>query len=151
MPIKKIKKVVKSVGKAIEKLPKALLKGGKSLGRLPGSIAGGFLGETSRKMLAGPRYEPAEVMVEEMGSRAPRSFEPEDIKVGGAATYFKKGGLVKDKMGRAMKKPGADARGRAMTAKPKKMMGGGMKKPKKMMGGGMTRGYKRGGMAKKGC
>lgn len=142
MPIKRLKKAVKSVGKAITKVPKALLKGGKSLGRLPGSIAGGFLGETSRakKMLAGPIAVPAEKIVEEVGSRAPRTFDPEEIKVGGAAAYFKKGGLVKDKLGRAMKKPGADARGRAMTAKPKKMMGG-----------GAARGYKRGGMAKKGC
>jgi hypothetical protein len=57
---------------------------------------------------------------------------------------FKEGGMA-DKKGRAMKKTDADAMGRAMTKKPKKMMGGGM------MGGGMTRGYKKGGMAKKGC
>lgn len=60
------------------------------------------------------------------------------------------GGMA-DKVGRAMKKPTADAKGRAMTKAPKKMMGGGMMKG--YAGGGdvacgkATRGY---GAARKG-
>lgn len=154
MPIKKLKKAIKSVGKAIKKAPGAIVGGallGSKLKGPAGAIVGGLLGKAlaKRKRTAVASVAPdAEKVAEETGSRAPKSFEPEEIKIGGAS--FRKGGLVKDRMGRAMKKPGADAMGRAMK-NPMKMMGGGMKKPKKMLGGGMTRGYKRGGMAKKGC
>jgi hypothetical protein len=55
-----------------------------------------------------------------------------------APVGMKKGGMA-DKKGRAMKKTGSDAMGRAMAKKPA---------AKKMMGGGMM-GYKSGGMAKK--
>ena len=53
------------------------------------------------------------------------------------------GGMA-DKVGRAMKKTAADAKGRAMTKAPKKMMGGGMAKYAKggsVACGPATRGY----------
>jgi len=83
--------------------------------------------------------------------RAAMKQQEEDQEEGTPAT-FKKGGMaMKDKVGRAMKKTTADAKGRAMTKAPKKMMGGGMMKG--YAGGGdvtcgkATRGY---GAARKG-
>ena len=163
MPIKRLKKLVKGLTKVGVLGLLQSKKGKAAIKKMAGKgLLGTFPKSVSKAVASAPVSVAAEKAVEkaaeETGSRAPKSFEPEEIKVGGAS--FRKGGLVKDRMGCAMKKPGADAMGRAMKKpmkmmggamkNPMKMIGGAMKKPKKMLGGGMTRAYKRGGMAKKG-
>lgn len=158
MPIKKLKRAVKKVGQKLKKAAKSPVAKVLGAGFLaPKLLAAAPMivgAKTAQKMLTkkqAPPKEEAPAAGSNLAGKAGTAMDsvtPQEIKVGGAS--FRKGGLVKDRMGRAMKKPGADAMGRAMK-NPMKMMGGGMKKPKKMLGGGMTRGYKRGGMAKKGC
>ena len=180
MPFKKIaravSKAVKSAAAPIRKVAaKAAAAPVKSAEKVGSKIAGPrgkLLGRLSAMPIKsairssgalGPEQEAKESTGYKLGVSGPRAFkkfkaqraamkQQDEQEEGGTPATFKKGGMaMKDKVGRAMKKTTADAKGRAMTKAPKKMMGGGMMKG--YAGGGdvtcgkATRGY---GAARKG-
>jgi hypothetical protein len=150
MPFKKLmRKIKKAIPKELKKGPAAGILGGalagkvlgKSTGALKmGAIAGGTAG-IARKLFKKRREQPASVPAPEgnmagMSGKASETAETPVFRRGGAVRKS----MMSDMKGRAMKKTGSDAMGRAMAKKPA---------AKKMMGGGMARGYRSGGMAKK--
>ena len=142
---RKISKALKKAGPVGELLGAGAIGAGlKGAGPAAATLG---LGKIGGKLFRG-RSRQAEASAPQPGPATPAAAAPEDNRAGmaGTAVGLKRGGAVKkDMMGRAMKKTGADAMGRAMAKKPA------AKKPaaKKMMGGGMMKGYKSGGMAKK--
>jgi hypothetical protein len=141
-----LKKLGRKLAKAIKKPAGAAAAGAMLGGKMKGPM-GAVMGAGLGAMLARKRRNktvPGEMADQKLIARGKGmnlGDDKEDNNLAGTAgtAAFKKGGMA-DKKGRAMKKTDADAMGRAMT-----------KKPQKMMGGGMMRGYKKGGMAKKGC
>lgn len=123
-----MKKFLKKIGKAIKKAGPAALVAGPLAGKLAG--AAGAAGPAAATMGLGKllkrsfkKRRPANPMANSTGGINPDApaVTPEDNRAGmaGTAMPLKRGGAVrKDMKGRAMKKTGADAMGRAMAKKP---------------------------------
>jgi hypothetical protein len=162
-----VSKVAKAAGRPVQKVAKAAEKAVKS--PVGSTIAGGALGKIAGGKLFGPAGKilgagagaiAGRKLLGRMGRRkntATASAEedaPTTPGRNGLPIAFNKGGSVMkaDKTGRAMTKTTADAKGRAMSKKPKMMAVGGMMKKGYAAGGAVaagkaTRGY---GAARKG-
>jgi hypothetical protein len=158
--LKNIRRMVKSVAKAVPKTAKAASNAVSSQPKVSsgsGSSRGGMLrkiGKTMSRAMSS-RNPTGVAVAPEAPKSAPASSAGREArgafgslkkalkgrKIG--PFKFKEGGMA-DKTGRAMKKTTADSEGRAMTKAPKKMMGGGMAKYAKggqVACGPATRGY----------